>query len=147
MAFQHYVSITGSKQGQFKGGSTKGASKSKWGPVLSFAYGVESPRDASTGQSIGKRNHGPLVITKETNSSSPQYVLAHLTNEYLVEVTVETRHPGTEAVTERITLTNAVISKVHEAHAIPHGLEQLPKYGLETVTFDSKEVRFENFRG
>jgi type VI protein secretion system component Hcp len=58
-------------------------------------------------------------------------------------VVIETRHPGTEAVVERITLTNAVISKVHEAREIPHGVEQLPKYGLETVTFDYQDVKVE----
>jgi hypothetical protein len=34
--------------------------------------GVKSPRDAATGQASGKRQHAPVKVTKEVESSAPQ---------------------------------------------------------------------------
>lgn len=39
--------------------------KDKWMGVLSFAMGLEAPRDPHTGQSVGKREWKPLRIVKE----------------------------------------------------------------------------------
>jgi len=46
----------------FRGGSA---------PVLAFDFGVESPRDAATGQASGKRQHSPITIVREVDSASP----------------------------------------------------------------------------
>lgn len=40
-------------------------------PILGFSFDVEAPRDVHTGLSSGKRQHQPLVVRKEWDSSSP----------------------------------------------------------------------------
>jgi type VI protein secretion system component Hcp len=60
------VTIEGTKQGVFaaaKGGNIAG---------LRFGYTVKSPRDAATGQATGRRQHGPVVVTKMVGTASPQ---------------------------------------------------------------------------
>jgi type VI secretion system Hcp family effector len=55
------------------------------------------------------------VVTKEADSASPQLLQAHWTNEVIDSVILQFFRPGTggkETVAERITLTNAVISKI-----------------------------------
>jgi type VI secretion system secreted protein Hcp len=39
--------------------------------IKQFKFEVQSPYDASTGHASGKRQHEPIRITKETDSSSP----------------------------------------------------------------------------
>ena len=39
--------------------------------VLSYSYGIISPRDAASGLPTGKRMHKPFVITNELDKSSP----------------------------------------------------------------------------
>ncbi len=65
MAYQTYVSIHGSRQGQFRGNSVKNDRTGKWIDVLSFSYQVHSPRDIATGQPLGKRQHKSLVVFME----------------------------------------------------------------------------------
>jgi type VI secretion system secreted protein Hcp len=144
MSFQYYVSIKGTKQGQFKGESTKsskGASNPKWAQCHAFEYEVAAQYDSGSGQSSGKRTHSPLVITKETGASSPQIYQASWAKELLSEVVIETRHPGTEAIVNRTTLTNATISKFEPARVFPHGVVKHPKDGYETVIFDYQDIK------
>jgi type VI secretion system secreted protein Hcp len=58
-------------------------------PILSFNLQVVAPRDAQTGQASGKRQHQPVVITKQWDSSSPKLFQCVATNETLSEVTIE----------------------------------------------------------
>src|SRR5580658_5519479 len=112
MAFQAYAAFKGTKQGQFKGESTKANRKDKWSEVLAFGYSVQSPRDAATGQAVGKRQHKPIVITKEWGAASPQIYQALTTNEVFTSVDFEftkSDGAGKETVYHTITLTNAQI--------------------------------------
>jgi type VI secretion system Hcp family effector len=81
-----------------------------------FQYSVESPLDSATGQSSGKRQHKPIVITKEWGAASPQIFQALTTNEILSSVDFEFTKNSTgekEVVYQRITLTNAQITRVN----------------------------------
>jgi hypothetical protein len=52
-----YISVEGTKQGKFKGETSMVKGFTDQSRVLKFSYGVVSPRDVSTGQASGKRQH------------------------------------------------------------------------------------------
>lgn len=99
-AFDTYISFKGAKQGQFKAATNgkNGKEAEGWFKIQSF--------DLPGGK--------PLSFTKEVDAASPLLLTAHVNNEKLSEVVIETvGRPTTgqgEVVTERITLTNATIS-------------------------------------
>lgn len=82
MALNAYLKITGSKQGNIKGSCIQ---KGKEGliEVIAFDHEIISPRDAATGQATGKRQHKPLVITKELDKSTTSLLKALIQNEAL----------------------------------------------------------------
>jgi type VI secretion system Hcp family effector len=133
-SFVAYMSITGSKQGQFKGAS-KGKGREDKGlfQIQAFDLRGEVPVDANKGGATGKRQHNPIVITKETDGSSPLLLQAHYTNETLETVIIETvGRPVSgagEIVTGTITLTNATISR----YTTDKGIESL-ELNYEQVT-------------
>src|ERR1035437_1573573 len=67
-----YMTVTATKQGQFKG-DTVGKERKDAIIVLGFTLEMDSPHDIATGQASGKRQHKPLLITKEVDASSPQF--------------------------------------------------------------------------
>ena len=114
MAFQAYISVKGSKQGQFKSETLQAKRQDKWMTVLSVRD-VQWPRDPATGQASGKRQHEPVKIVKEWGAASPQGLAACSTNEDLTEVQIEFVKPtatGPEDVYQAITLTDASLSEV-----------------------------------
>jgi len=114
MSHEFYVTITGTKQGQFKGESIREKHSSKLSG-LSYNHTIQSPRDVATGQASGKRQHGPIQITKEWGASTPQILQALVSNEVLKEVLfefVQTTPDGMEQVYYTVKLTNATISAV-----------------------------------
>lgn len=117
MAGVFYVTIVGTKQGQFKGESTRAAAKGKL-EGLTFVSEVSSPRDAGSGMATGKRMHSPIVFTKQWGAASPQLFQAAVTNEILKSVLFEflaTDKAGKEHVFQTVKLTNATISDVRRS--------------------------------
>lgn len=99
--------IDGTKQGRFKADSPKGIAATK------LIYEVKSPRDMATGQASGRRQYGPLCITKEVGASSPQFFQATVTNEVLKSALfrfMRTNPNGEEYVYYSLKLTNATVS-------------------------------------
>jgi type VI secretion system secreted protein Hcp len=115
MAYQYYVKIKGTKQGTFRGDAPH-ASRRDWISIQAYAWGVQSPFDKQTGQTAGKRQHQPLIITKPKGPSTPLLVQAWQMKEPLTEVVIEGTQPGSETVHETITLTNAVITHYVATH-------------------------------
>ncbi len=106
------VTITGSKQGRFKGESTSVNDKDGI-PVLAYRYEVVSPRDPVTGQPTGKRQHHPVTFVKAWGAATPQIFQALVTNEVLSTVVFDFTHISAQGKAfefERVTLTNASIS-------------------------------------
>jgi type VI secretion system secreted protein Hcp len=130
------------KQGRFKG-------ETRDNRILGvgFAYQVTSPRDMATGQASGKRQHSPIVITKEWGAASPQLFEALTANEVfgtvLVEF-VETRRTGAEEVYQTISLTNATVSGMRMLLAEPPPGEPADNRALEDVSFTFQRIEFEN---
>ena len=82
MALNAYLKITGSKQGIIKGSCIQ---RGKEGliEIIAFDHEIVSPRDVATGQASGKRQHKPLVVTKELDKSTTALIQALIQNETL----------------------------------------------------------------
>jgi type VI secretion system secreted protein Hcp len=114
MAHEFYVSIQGTKQGKFKGESPREAHKEKL-TGLSYSHEIQSPRDIATGQASGKRQHLPIVFSKEWGQASPQLFQALVTNEVLTTVKFEFIHSTPEGIEEvyyTIELVDATVSNI-----------------------------------
>lgn len=80
MALNAYMRLTGKSQGEIKGSVTqKGREDSIM--VIAVNHEVTSPRDAASGLPTGKRQHRPLVVTKEIDKSTPLLMNALVNNE------------------------------------------------------------------
>jgi type VI secretion system secreted protein Hcp len=115
MAFPAYLSVKGSRQGQFKGESIQPKRKDEWIPGPAVGQGWQSPHDAATGQASGKRRFERVRIVKEWGAASPQGLTACATNEVLTDVAIEftkTNPNGEEYVYQSVHLTNATIARV-----------------------------------
>jgi type VI secretion system secreted protein Hcp len=94
---QHYLEVKGKIQGEIKGDVIE---KGKEGliKVTAFQHEIVSPRDVASGQATGKRQHKPLVITKELDKASPLLYKALTTNEDLSEVNLSLYRPAVNKV-------------------------------------------------
>ena len=114
MALNAYLYAKGQKSGDIKGAVTqKGREDSVM--VIAFSHEVVSPRDAASGLPTGKRMHKPIVITKETDKSTPIFYNVLATNENLTEVTIKFWRPsatGAEVQFYTIMLNNANIASM-----------------------------------
>lgn len=127
-----YVTIQSKVHGPFRGNDND--KYRSGGALLTFSYGVEAPRDIATGQASGKRQHQPIVITKEWGASSPQLYQALVSNEVLTSVVIQLvgldgNKPKKKS--RSIHLSNAVISHLKHIGG-----------GEYTVTFVYEEISF-----
>ena len=150
MAVQIYASIKGIKQGDFKGESTQ---KSYEGmvPCAAFSCGVIVPRDALTGQASGKRQHQPVVLTKEWGISSPQFYTAAYTNEVLSQVAFNfyiIGPTGIQQLDHTIKLTNATIISVRQSVLLPQqGGPVIDSRELEEISFTFQKIEITSIPG
>jgi len=139
-AVQIFIAVEGTKQGKFKGESTAKPFKDQ-SRVLKFSYGLVSPRSLATGQPSGKRQHKPVVITKEPGAASPQFFTALVTNEVLKPVVIQflrgNVNTGINEVQQTITLTNPSISDFRQ-YVGDDGR------WLEDVAFVFQQIQIEN---
>jgi len=141
-AVQIRVVVEGTRQGKFKADSPVKALQDQ-SRVLKFSYGLVSPRDLSTGQPSGKRQHKPIVITKEPGAASPQFFTALVTNELLKSVVIHfirATCTGVEELQQIITLTNATVSDFRQ-YVGDDGR------WLEDVAFPFQQIQIENKPG
>jgi type VI secretion system secreted protein Hcp len=114
MALNAYMYAKGQKTGDIKGSVTqKGREDSVM--VIAFEHEIISPRDAASGLPTGKRQHKPVVITKETDKSTPLFYNVLATNENLTTVKIKFWRPsptGAEVQFYTIELTNANIASM-----------------------------------
>lgn len=155
MAYEFYVTIEGTKQGALKGESPRTAHAAKIAG-LSYAHEIVSPRDIATGQASGKRQHGPITITKEWGPSSPQLFQALTTNEVLKKVLFEfyqTTPEGVEEIYYKITLTNATVSRIRfttgkgESANTAKTQASYDTHELEEVAFTYQKIQVESTAG
>lgn len=137
-----YVTIEGTKQGRFKGESVRSAHKNKL-EAWNLGHTVTSPRDAATGQASGKRQHGPITLTKAWGAATPQIFQALVTNEVLKSVLIEhlqTTPEGIEEVRGTIKLTNATVSNIVRSTDADGSI-------IETVSFSYQKIELQDLPG
>jgi type VI secretion system secreted protein Hcp len=150
MALRIFASVTGAKQGAFKGESTQKGYSGKI-PGVGFSYGVAVPRDETTGQASGKRMHRPVVFTKEWGASSPQFYTAAYTNELLTTVLFEfltTGPTGIAVVDHTIKLTNAVVVETDQSILLPQtGGPVIDSRELHVISFTFQKIEINSLTG
>jgi type VI secretion system secreted protein Hcp len=160
MAYEAYVTVEATKQGKFKGESIRDKHKDKVA-MIDFSYEVISPRDLATGQPSGKRQHKPIVVTKEAGASSPLALAACCSNEILKSVLFEffkSGKDGKEYCYQTIKLTNATLCSFkqytgqaggakHEEGYDTHELEewQFTFQKIEITNNDGKTSAFDDW--
>jgi type VI secretion system secreted protein Hcp len=93
-----------------QGASTE-AAHTGWIPIQSFSFGVVSPRDASSGLATGKRQHDPLVITKQIDKASPSLFQLASSGRVFPQVVLEVvTRDGSKRYS--VTLHNALVASV-----------------------------------
>ncbi len=135
--------ITGAKQGPFKGEGTRVNEK---GLLIGLSYAAElsSPRDLATGQASGKRQYKPITVTKEWGAATPQILQAAADNELLpaVQFSFSKRNSqGTMYVFQTVKLTDAEISDVKQ-YTDKSGL-----FEIDEISFVFRKIEVQNKDG
>jgi type VI secretion system secreted protein Hcp len=110
------VAITGQKQGTFNT------------TLTGLSHEIVSPRDPASGLPTGKRQHKPIVVTKELDSTTPLLLNALVNNENLSSVLIGLLRNGQQVAT--IKLTNASISDYTD-----HGDTEHWSFTYQTITW------------
>lgn len=148
MANRFYVTIRGTRQGQFKGEDLHGQQGNKI-TGLAFRYGIATPHDAQ-GQVSGRRQHDAVLLVKEWDAASPQIFQAITTNEVITEVSFEflkTTPAGQDSPYYTIKLTNASIVKVLMHVDAPTPGTPGDTRELEEVSFVFQKIEVANLDG
>jgi len=141
-----YVSIKGSKQGAFKGDAKEEKLRDKI-VGLKFRYEVGSPTDLASGRATGRRQHKPIVITKEWGAASPQLFSALVNNEVLPEVIIDfvgVNIQGEMALTHTIRLVNARVIDIAHSTEPASGPGKIGQRHLEDVSFSFQRIDLED---
>jgi type VI secretion system secreted protein Hcp len=93
------ITINGAKHGPFSQSPMV---------LIGLSHEIVSPRDPASGLPTGKRQHKPIVITKQMDSATPLFLDALLTNETLTSVLIGLSRGGQPLGT--IKLTNASLA-------------------------------------
>jgi len=113
-ALNAYLTVTGQKQGKIKGSVTqKGREDTIM--VIAVSHEVVSPRDAASGLPTGKRQHKPIVLTKEIDKSTPLLYNALVNNENLPTFELIVLQPGPKGTAPKaytVRLVNANIASL-----------------------------------
>lgn len=142
MAMTSYLSLTGAKQGEIKGGCTQ-AGREKKILVYSSDHDVEIPRDTHTGLPTGQRIHHPLIITKAKDCSSPLLFQACCTGEQFTAWELQyfrINDKGQEEHYFTIKLTNAIIVRMREFTPLTFVPENKPFHDMEEVSFTYEKI-------
>ena len=118
MSVSGFLTLKGQKQGDIRGSVTQRGRENSI-LVHSFSHEIVSPRDAASGLATGKRQHRPVTLLKEVDSSSLPLLRAFVSNEVLVAWELRFWQPvsgAAGAATERqfytVRLTNATIASI-----------------------------------
>jgi len=149
MALNAYLKLKGQKQGEIKGSVTQKGRENKI-MVIAVSHEIISPRDAASGLPTGKRQHKPLVITKEIDKSSPLLYNALVNNENIPEWELQFWTPqikatsgvGTEVQHYTIKLINANIASI--SFRMPNNKHpELMKFAeFEEIAFTYQKVEW-----
>jgi type VI secretion system secreted protein Hcp len=144
MALNAYLKLEGKSQGQIKGSVTQSGREDSI-MVIAVEHKVLSPRDAASGLPTGKRQHGPLIITKWVDKSSPLLYSALVNNESIKTFRLDFYQPNSKGTGEEeqhytIELENATISSIALVmlnNKYPENMEQKEQ---ENVSFTYQKI-------
>ena len=149
MALRFYVTIKGTKTGNFKGESLRKGHENEL-EGLGFQYGVRVPVDPATGTATGKREHGPVTMTKAWGAASPQLFQALVMNEALDSVRFEfyrVDRTGVEGIFQRITLGSASVASINQHVEPTYDPARVNYPELEEIAFVFGKITIENVPG
>ena len=144
MALNAYLKLKGQTQGDIKGSVTQKGREDKI-MVIAVNHEIISPRDAASGLPTGKRQHKPLVITKELDKSSPLLYNVLVNNESLTEFELQFWQPsptGAEKQHYTIKLTNANIASINFVMANNKHPELMRFAEYEEVAFTYQKIEW-----
>jgi type VI secretion system secreted protein Hcp len=150
MGLSIYCTITGAKQGTFKGESPLKQHAQSF-HCLGFGNQVSVPYDKPTGHVAGKRAYEPVKVIKELGVASPQLLQACVTNELLTVVVFDFYRPtaaGEEELAYKVQLINALIVGINQSTSpspSPYdGRDQdFKTHELEEVAFTFQTIEVE----
>jgi len=130
-----------------KSNSTKGGGSGKAATGSSQAASnssAASSRDSSTGQATGKRQHKPLVITKEWDASSPKLVELHAHSTVIQRMELDLGQSTQFNKTGHYLLTDVKIVSIEGSGAgeSQDSLRKSGPSGLEKITFTYQKIEF-----
>jgi type VI secretion system secreted protein Hcp len=139
-----FMTLTGAIQGQIKGDVTQ---KGREGDIAIIAVCNTASRqfDPATGLLTGPRTFEPFTFIKTDDRSSPQLYQALTTGEKLsVKINYFTTNQlGEEVLFQTITLTDALITSIHEVKvdtADKQGINHFGEYEEVTMTFQKIDI-------
>jgi type VI secretion system secreted protein Hcp len=146
MALNAYLQLKGQKQGDIKGSVTQKGREGKI-MVIAFNHEVQSPRDVSTGQATGKRQHKPFVIIKEIDKSSPLLYTALTNNENIISWELQcfaarSTTAGLEVNHYTIKLTNAKLVDIRSVMLNNKVPENIKMPLMEEVGFVYEKIEW-----
>jgi type VI secretion system secreted protein Hcp len=142
MALNAYLRLTGETQGEIRGSVTQ-AGREDSILVMAVDHQFNSPRDAASGLPTGRRQHQPIVITKEIDRASPLLAAVLARNENITDWRLDFWRPSRSGQEEQfytIELVNASISGIKLVmlnNAYPENM-QLPE--MEKVAFTYQKI-------
>lgn len=149
MALNAYLRLKGQKSGDVKGSVTqKGREDSIM--VIAVSHTIVSPRDPASGLPTSKRQHKPLVVTKELDRSSPILWNMLCTNENIPFLEIRFWTPQIKAATGvgsefqhyTLRLTNANIANINFA-MLNNKNPELMKYAeYEEISFTYQKIEW-----
>jgi type VI secretion system secreted protein Hcp len=121
-----FCTVVGAKQGKFQGDPGLHGDLTQIN-VYALTEELKVPFDPASGQSTGRPQHSPIIISKELDASSPQFFTAAATNESLRLVTCtlyRTTIDGLPRAYFKIVLTNASVVEIKDSGNGVNGTSQ-----------------------
>jgi len=146
MPMTSHMEVIGKKQGKINGSCQM---EGREDSILVYAlnHKIHIPRDPQSGLPSGKRIHGPLVIEKEVDKSSPMLQQALCSGEHLSEVKIKHYRIDDTGVEEHyftITLENAIIVEMSPYVPIAFLSKNEPYRHMEKVSFTYSKIKWKH---
>jgi len=144
MALNAYLRLAGETQGDILGSVTQ-AGREDSIMVVAYDHQVISPRDAASGLPTGRRQHMPLVITKEIDKSTPLLAYSLTNNENIVVFELQFWQPSTTGAENQfytVKLYNASISSIKQEMLNNKYPENMQHKEREKVAFCYQKIEW-----
>lgn len=149
MAMMAYMRLKGQKTGEVKGSVIQKGREGRIA-VIAVSHAIVSPRDPASGLPTGKRQHKPLVITKELDRSSPILYNMLCTNENIPQLELQFWTPqlkaaagvGAEVQHYTLNLVNANIASINFRMDNVRNPELVKYAEYEEITFTYQKIEW-----